>query len=214
LSRLVPFEALKMAAGIVLLSPNLPLLFMGEEYAEPAPFPYFVSHSDADLVEAVRCGRRAEFQSFQWAGEPADPQAEETFRSAKLNLDLRHQPGLQRCIWEFYRRVIALRKNMGGLSTPRGRHRGVFRVGRGRIGVLQRRSHAGEVVIVFHADKVPGSALIPLPAGVWHRELDSADECWGGPGSAVPHRMESDGKVTMQLAPHAFLVWRKDASGR
>ncbi len=61
LSRLVPFESLKLAAGVVLTSPFVPLLFMGEEYGETAPFQYFVSHGDPDLVEAVRQGRREEF---------------------------------------------------------------------------------------------------------------------------------------------------------
>ena len=214
LSCQLPLEALKMAAGVVLLSPNLPLLFMGEEYGEPAPFPYFVSHSGADLIEAVRRGRRAEFQTFQWDGEPPDPQATETFHSAKLNLDLRHLPSPHRSLWEFYRRLIALRKGMGVVATPRGPHQKVFRVGRRRIGGLHRRSDTGEVVVVFHADGVPASAPIPLPAGGWHKELDSADDCWGGPGSTVPDRMESDGEATMQLTPYAFQVWRKDASGR
>ena len=61
LSAAVSFEDLKLAAGIVLLSPYLPLLFMGEEYAESAPFPYFISHSDAALIDAVRRGRQSEF---------------------------------------------------------------------------------------------------------------------------------------------------------
>jgi maltooligosyltrehalose trehalohydrolase len=61
LSALVSFEGLKLAAAVVLLSPFIPLLFMGEEYGETAPFPYFVSHSDPDLIEVVRRGRRAEF---------------------------------------------------------------------------------------------------------------------------------------------------------
>ena len=58
LSSLVNFEALKLAAGINLLSPFVPMLFMGEEYGENAPFQYFTSHGDPDLVEAVRRGRR------------------------------------------------------------------------------------------------------------------------------------------------------------
>ena len=61
LSALVSFEGLKLAAAVVLLSPFIPLLFMGEEYGETAPFPYFVSHSDPDLIEAIRRGRREEF---------------------------------------------------------------------------------------------------------------------------------------------------------
>ena len=58
LSTLTDFESQKVAAAAVLLSPFLPLLFMGEEYGETAPFLYFVSHGDPQLVEAVRRGRR------------------------------------------------------------------------------------------------------------------------------------------------------------
>ena len=54
---------------MLLLSPYVPLLFMGEEHAEANPFLYFVSHGDPALVEAVREGRRREFESFAWAGE-------------------------------------------------------------------------------------------------------------------------------------------------
>ena len=72
-------EALKMMAGVILLSPYLPLLFMGEEYGETAPFPFFISHSDPDLIEAVRKGRRAEWPSEEGQDEPPDPQDEKTF---------------------------------------------------------------------------------------------------------------------------------------
>src|SRR6185503_2081252 len=89
LSQLVSFEDLKLAAAVVLLSPCIPLLFMGEEYGETAPFLYFISHSDPDLIEAVRQGRRAEFAAFDWRGEVPDPQDEATFLSAKLRHELR-----------------------------------------------------------------------------------------------------------------------------
>ena len=56
LSALVSFEGLKLAAGVVILSPFIPLLFMGEEYGETAPFPYFVSHSDPYLIESYKAG--------------------------------------------------------------------------------------------------------------------------------------------------------------
>jgi maltooligosyltrehalose trehalohydrolase len=80
LSQLVCRERMKLAAGVVFLSPFIPLLFMGEEYGETAPFPYFISHSDADLVEAVRRGRREEFAAFGWSQEPPDPQIPMTRR--------------------------------------------------------------------------------------------------------------------------------------
>jgi 1,4-alpha-glucan branching enzyme len=86
LSQLIPFEALKVAAGAVLLSPYLPLLFMGEEYGETRPFLYFVSHGDADLVEAVRQGRKAEFRDFHAQGEPPDAVSPDTFLQVKHGL--------------------------------------------------------------------------------------------------------------------------------
>jgi maltooligosyltrehalose trehalohydrolase len=66
------------------LSPFVPMLFMGEEYGETASFQYFTSHSDADLIEAVRKGRGEEFDDFTWAGEPPDPDDIETFERSKL----------------------------------------------------------------------------------------------------------------------------------
>ncbi len=75
----------RLAAGLLLLSPYLPLLFMGEEYGEENPFPFFCSFDDPALVEAVREGRKKEFDAFSWHGKVPDPQGEETFASARLS---------------------------------------------------------------------------------------------------------------------------------
>ncbi len=82
LIELVGFEAAKLAVACTLLAPSIPLLFMGEERGARTPFPYFVSHGDPDLVEAVRRGRAAEFPDFD--GAAPDPQAEATFAAAVL----------------------------------------------------------------------------------------------------------------------------------
>ena len=82
LSTLVPFEALKLAAGVILLSANIPLLFMGEEYGEEAPFRYFVSHSD-ETDRGGEKGGREEFAGFRWEGEIPDPQDEANFLAPK-----------------------------------------------------------------------------------------------------------------------------------
>ncbi len=79
---LVGFEAAKLALAATLLGPSIPLLFMGEESAARQPFPYFISHTDPALVDAVRRGRTAEFAG--WDVEPPDPQDERTFASAVL----------------------------------------------------------------------------------------------------------------------------------
>ena len=109
-------QQLKLAAATVLLSPYLPLLFMGEEYGESAPFPYFVSHGDADLVEGVRRGRLEEFAAFGNQGSPPDPQAEETFLSAKLD-PVQCQTGDQKAIFDFYRDLIRLRRECPSLAS-------------------------------------------------------------------------------------------------
>lgn len=87
LPSLVGHELYGVCLSLVMLSPWVPLLFMGEEYGEEHPFQFFTSHGDPGLVEAVRKGRMAEFESFQWKGAPPDPQDEATFRASVLAPD-------------------------------------------------------------------------------------------------------------------------------
>jgi maltooligosyltrehalose trehalohydrolase len=75
----------RLAASLMLLSPYLPLIFMGEEYGEEAPFPFFCSFCDTKLMQAVFEGRSKEFEAFAWQGNVPDPGAPETFVSAKLS---------------------------------------------------------------------------------------------------------------------------------
>jgi maltooligosyltrehalose trehalohydrolase len=109
LADLVDFESLKMAPALTLLSPFVPLLFMGEEYGEKRPFLYFTSHGDHDLIEAVRKERRDEFAAFGWTEIP-DPQSEDTFERSKLNYREKDEPQ-HRLLWNLYRELIAVRKN-------------------------------------------------------------------------------------------------------
>jgi maltooligosyltrehalose trehalohydrolase len=85
LSALLKPAQQRLAASLLLLSPHLPLLFMGEEYGEENPFPFFCSFGDPELVQAVREGRRREFAAFAWQGEVPDPHAETTFAAARLS---------------------------------------------------------------------------------------------------------------------------------
>jgi maltooligosyltrehalose trehalohydrolase len=83
--RLAP-DARPLAAFCTLLSPFVPMLFMGEEYGEPAPFQFFSDHIDEEIATATREGRRREFAAFaQFAGEEVpDPQDPATFERSKL----------------------------------------------------------------------------------------------------------------------------------
>jgi maltooligosyltrehalose trehalohydrolase len=75
----------RLAASLLLLAPYLPLLFMGEEYGEEAPFPFFCSFDDPKLLQAAYEGRRKEFDSCASQGNLPDPGDEATFASAKLS---------------------------------------------------------------------------------------------------------------------------------
>jgi maltooligosyltrehalose trehalohydrolase len=77
----------RLAASLLLLAPHLPLIFMGEEYGEERPFPFFCSFGDQPLIASVREGRSREFAAFAWQGEVPDPQSPETFASARLTWD-------------------------------------------------------------------------------------------------------------------------------
>ncbi len=120
LSALVPFEALKLAAGLVMLSPHLPLLFMGEEYAEVSPFLYFVDFPDKELSESIKDGRKEEFREFSWKGEPPDPRSLDTFLKSKINWDKRSE-GKNRAMLGFYKRLIHMRKDQPALSASNKR---------------------------------------------------------------------------------------------
>lgn len=105
LSTTLRHEQYLLAAATYLFSPFVPLIWMGEEYGETRPFPYFVEHGDEALIAAVRKGRAAEFAAFQRPGlSVPDPQAAATFESAKLIGADDHSPTLA-----FYRSALHLR---------------------------------------------------------------------------------------------------------
>lgn len=118
LSELVSLDQFKLAATLLLCSPYLPLLFMGEEYAETAPFLYFTSHLDPTLAKLVTEGRRKEYGEFATSFSFFDPQASETFERAKLNWGLLEKPQ-HAAILNFYSELIALRKKWPCLSNCR-----------------------------------------------------------------------------------------------
>ena len=105
----LPPECRELAAFCYLLSPYTPMLFMGEEYGEDAPFAFFTDHIDEDIAVATREGRRREFAGFAGfaAEDVPDPQDPRTFARSKLTR--REHPGMR----ERYRELIALRSELG-----------------------------------------------------------------------------------------------------
>ncbi|HWY67159.1 MAG TPA: malto-oligosyltrehalose trehalohydrolase [Terriglobales bacterium] len=103
LAHLVPRGAVKAAAALLLLAPETPLLFMGEEYAEPAHFQFFTDYGDKNLQEAVVEGRKKEFEDFGWEETP-NPQDPETFARSKLTWKTDDE------MLAWYRQLLELRR--------------------------------------------------------------------------------------------------------
>lgn len=109
-SKLYSFELQKLLAAAVVLSPFIPMLFMGEEWGESNPFLYFISHSEPELIAAVRKGRKEEFSAFHLEGEAPDPFAMDTFNQSKLSWNLKDK-GKHGVLFQYYKALLSLRKN-------------------------------------------------------------------------------------------------------
>ena len=209
LSTLVPFEALKLAAGMVLLSPNIPFLFMGEEYGEETPFQYFVSHSDPELIEAVRRGRREEFAAFGWEGEIPDPQDESTFLNSKINLDLRHNEKHE-ILFEFYKTLIRLRKEIPSLSALDKKGIEIKAFEKEKVILIKRKCEEDRTICIFNFNNKPIKVGTAIEKGAWEKVFASASEEWGGMGALVPESILSSGsEVIFVLDGYAFTIYRQ-----
>ncbi|MEP9369566.1 malto-oligosyltrehalose trehalohydrolase [Xanthobacter sp. VNH20] len=114
ITALAPRAAVRAAAAIYLLGPQIPMLFMGEEWAAPQPFLFFCGF-EGELADAVRAGRRAEFARFPAFRDPElreripDPIAQSTYLASKLEWSDRDRP--EHLEWlDWYRHVIAARR--------------------------------------------------------------------------------------------------------
>ncbi len=206
LAALVPPEAVRLAAALVCLSPFVPLLFMGEEYGETAPFPYFVSHGDPALVDAVRRGRREEFASFGWAGSIPDPQAEATFASARLDHDA-GQSSPRRELWQLHRELLRLRREVPALADLRRAAVEARADESRRLLTVRRRSRRGDVVMAAHLGPGGCRAELDLAPGPWRRLVDTGEERWLGGGAAVPEVVDAvAGELSVELGPWQLVV--------
>lgn len=195
------FEALKLAAATVLLSPHVPMLFMGEEYGETNPFQYFISHTEPELVENVRKGRREEFKHFSWEGDVPDPQSEETFRQCILSWrdDAQHT-----ALLSFYWYLIAFRKSREAMQGRERNTVNVFDHGTQKVIAFERKYGSDRVLIVLNFQKTSAEFTSPLKGGL-RKIFDSSSEAWYGPGEASNGQAEA--QRTYRLNPSSAVVF-------
>lgn len=207
LNHLVSFAQLKLAAGMVLLSPFIPLIFMGEEYGEIAPFLYFIDHGDPELVERVKKGRQREFADFLGNEEVPDPSALETFQKSQLNHKLSQQ-GQHFLLQNFYRQLIRLRQTLLPLKnlSKENLRAGVTKE---KILFCHRWTQKEEVFLVGNFSPHKQEATLPVPPGEWRKEIDSAEEVWGGEGSNIPSSLRSEGGFSLKINPFGLILFSR-----
>ncbi|MVN93098.1 malto-oligosyltrehalose trehalohydrolase [Mucilaginibacter sp. HME9299] len=202
-SELFSFEMQKLMAGAVLTSPYLPMLFMGEEWAETNRFMYFVSHTDPELAEAVRKGRKEEFAAFHAQGEAPDPMSEETYENSKLQWNSLSNDK-HKLMLNFYRELIALRKSLPPLSKlSRKETKAVADTATNTLTLTCKNGDKTAIVLMNFSLNIQ-TLYLPATSSSWTKQFDSADVKWNGP-HAAPSSLITEAPV--QLQPESFIIY-------
>jgi malto-oligosyltrehalose trehalohydrolase len=185
ITAIAPPEAVRALAAVYLLLPQIPMLFMGEEWGASQPFPFFCDF-DGELAAAVRNGRREEFAKFPEFQDEAvreripDPQAERTFLSAKLAWNQLDEPD-HSVRQDLYRRLLAVRRDAIVPLLPEiGGHAARYQVlGRAAVAVRWRLEH-GELVLAANLS-VDRTAGLPEVSGrvLWQEGAPGKDGVFG-----------------------------------
>jgi maltooligosyltrehalose trehalohydrolase len=210
LNHLASFEKLKLAAGMVILSPFIPLIFMGEEYAETAPFYYFVDHSNPALIESVRQGRQREFSSFPKQGAAPDPQDEATFLASKLNHALTRQ-GQHQVLFEVYAELLRLRKGIPALACLSKNDQDVIGYEDTKLLYVHRWHESSHIILVCNFGDQESNPSIPAPEGRWKKEFDSEENRWLGGGNTTAEQIISRGEIKLTFEPNSFLLLARNS---
>jgi maltooligosyltrehalose trehalohydrolase len=199
LGTLLPSPQQRLAAALLLLSPNTPLLFMGEEYGETNPFPFFCSFNDPALIQGVREGRKREFSelAFKWEGEIPDATSAGTFELARLSWRWEgDQPrtGLRL----LYQSLLAARRSWPPLVDRESctaevigadPAKPLLRIQRGRSAALVALANLADQPVTVPANGMAGRQ--PL--------LSTAEGRFGG--------SRGDLKSITELAAHELVIW-------
>ena len=207
LSLLADPETQKLVAVTVALAPFVPLLFMGEEYGEIAPFPYFADLAHGALADAVRDGRRRDLIARGWPEEPLDPLAEETFLSAKLDHRLREKPP-HADLLDLHRELFRLRRDVRALGDLDLELPEVT-VDPATDTILMLRAGPPTAALVVLAFGTEVTEVASVPPGRWRLLLDTTDRRWDGPGGLAPAILAD---APFPIGPRSAAVYVKEPS--
>ncbi|UKT65686.1 malto-oligosyltrehalose trehalohydrolase [Pedobacter mucosus] len=201
-SKLLSFAMLKVLAGAVFVSPFIPLIFMGEEYGEDNPFQFFTSHSDPDLIEAVKKGRKAEFAAFHSIDQPPDPQDEATYLNSKLNWSL-IKSGHHLVLLNYYKALIAIRKTNSALSNLVRENVSAKAFTDQNCLILHRWFENQQIICLLnfsHHDQT----LQTDATTEWINIFNSSSTEWNGVNTKIPS-IDLEGKIN--ISPESILIF-------
>lgn len=159
LTALAPRGVRMLAAALLLLAPETPLLFMGQEFDEPHPFQFFTDYGDPTLQKAVSEGRRNEFKDFDFKDVP-DPQDPATFERSKLSWPLTQGENV---MLEWYRSLLTLRRRY--VIHSERNCKAAF-----ADGVITMQIPAADPRLKLAA-RIQGNAALPEPEAGWEKVL-------------------------------------------
>ena len=202
-------KAARLAAAAVILSPMLPLLFMGEEWGETNPFMYFVDHGDEALCKAVREGRKKEFEAFHTEGEAPDPTGMQPFTASKIDWSkLTADSGS--VMFAFYRECIRLKKLFQMSQTCTfDRVETAIDDQEGKIlsACFDTPQYTLCAGMNFH--KAAGKVRLPFE-GAWQQVLSSNAVQWGGDDDDG----FTEGRTTTYVPPECYRLWVHEKKGK
>lgn len=180
---LTDFETAKLIAGTMLVSPNIPMLFMGEEYGETNPFCYFVSHQDPYLNELVRKGRNEEFKDFYTDNEEApDPSSVDTFMKSKLSWQI-NEDSQKKAMFDYYKILIEIRKTNPVLKLPDKDNLSIEEDN--KLYILHRWKDNDHILCIMNYSDQTRNVKIPDSKNQkWSKIVDSSSGQFNGPGES------------------------------
>lgn len=203
LSTLLEFSQLKISAVAVLVSPFIPLLFMGEELGTQNPFLYFESHGDEVLVKNVQEGRAREFHAFFRNGEPVDPHSEEAYIRSKLPTSVSPEGA---AMTRLYARLIQLRQHIPALSTLNKRHTKAWGHDGRQILIVRREEGTSVLLAFFNFSDREQTLKDEAEPGQWKVLLHTEDASYLGPLQTAETMLESTGEIAIVLPAQSSVV--------
>jgi maltooligosyltrehalose trehalohydrolase len=202
-------EQLKLAAATIVLSPFVPLLFMGEEYGELTPFQYFTGHTDPGLIEGVRRGRAEEFKAFTWSGDVPDPQDDATFERSKLQLG-RQTSDDATSLEAFYKRLIELRRTIPALKHPAFERQEVELAGDDEVLMLRRWNEGDTALIILNFSDRQQIIRLVGQDETWSTLLSSNGSAWSEAAAEDRRSGHVVSGQSLSIGPFATLLLRME----